>query len=349
MVRTHSLSHLLPHARSTGSSAATRVVIALVVGATALAVLADDARADAGSSAERLAQRRRGRRRRTNAPTDTAPPPTDTETPPTGNEAPPPVEPVAVVEPQPVAPPVERPVALDVHLAFRGIGRNLSYTNDSTSSFRGYDLGFFPSIFAAVEWFPGAHFVTNALAHIGLYGDFGAAFGMVSVDAAGNRFGSSAMLYDVGLRGRLPLGALDLGLRIGYGAQTFAIDNRGTPPPPDPNIPGVPGVAYQFLRIGVSARYDIAHRVGILVGLNYLLTLSAGEFSGREFFPHDAIHGLDGGLAVAVRVIAGLEFRVGFDARVFMHSLNAQATDPWNVQGATDLHYGLTIGAAYRL
>ncbi|MEI8256740.1 MAG: hypothetical protein WCJ30_13780, partial [Deltaproteobacteria bacterium] len=222
------------------------------------------------------------------------------------------------------------------------------YGNDSTNSFRGYDLAFGPSVYAALEWFPGAHFTSNALAHIGLYGDFGAAFAIVSIDSADNRFATSTMLYDVGLRGRLPLGALDLGLRVGYGSQTFVIDNRGTTPPVVPGVPGVPGVAYQFLRIGLSARYDIAHRVGILFGVNYLLTLAAGEFS-RDFFPHDSVHGLDGSVAVAVRLVAGLELRVGFDARVFLHSLNPQASDPWNVQSATDLHYGVTGGVAYRL
>lgn len=322
-----------------------QLALLAIVSAASLVAVPDDARASdpVSSTAGRQAQRRR---RRHGQPTTTTTPepaaPGDTEmagaTPTTPTQAPPPA--AATTEPEaPVAHP-SRPIALDAFVGFRGIGRSLSYVNDMTNTFRGYDLGFGPSVYAAVEWFPGAHFTSSALAHIGIYGDFGAAFGIVSQDSAGTSYGTGSILYDVGLRGRFPLVShLDLGVRVGYGGQTYSISSSMGQPP------GVPDVSYGFIRFGVSARYDLAERVGILVGLNYLLTLNAGQFTSG-FFPHESINGFEGSVAVAVRIIGGLEARVGFDARVFWHSFSAM--DMNAVQSATDLFYGITIGAAYR-
>ncbi len=298
-------------------------------------------------SVERQAQRRRNRRRnrRHNEP----PPPAEpaepvANTPPEGsNEAPPTMVAQPPTTTEPVETPVEhptRPIALDVGLAFRGIGRSLGFNNDANGAFRGYDLAFGPAIYAALEWFPGAHFTSNALAHIGLYGDFGYAFGISSQDTAGNTYATSSLLYDVGLRGRIPLGHFDLGIRAGYGAHSFSIADSGA------NPSGVPAVNYQFVRVGVTGRYDIADRVGIMLGFSYLITLGSGAYHMN--FPHESVHGLDANIGLAVRVVAGLEVRVGFDFRAFLHSHNVQAGDPYMVEGATDILYGADFGLAYR-
>jgi hypothetical protein len=340
-------------------------VLALVAGLSLVSIAVDAAADDRSpaSSDERLAQRRRNRRRhrrrgrpshgdggRDNTADTTSESGSTNAVPEGANEAPPDLdgtrtnatsgtEASAPAEAPPSAAP-PRPVALDVGLAFRGIGRSLSYANDSTNSFRGYDLGLGPSIYATLEWFPGAHFTSGPGAHIGVYGAFGYAFGISSQDSAGNTFDTTSYLYDAGVRGRIPIGHFDLGLRIGVGGQTYSIaDSGGT-------ASGIPAVDYLFVRFGVSGRYDIAERVGIMLGFSYLLTLNSGPFRAM-YFPNESVNGIDGNLGLAIRLVAGLELRAGFDVRVFFHSLNPQGSDP-QVEGATDLFYGVTGGLAYR-
>jgi hypothetical protein len=342
--------------------------LALVAGLSLVSIGGEAAADDqpAGSSEQRLAQRRRRRRRNHRRGRPSHPHPdsdndnTTSGTNTTGgglegaNEVPPDQSATATTTSTtstdttnnaateaPSESHPSRPVALDIGIGFRGIGRSLSYSNDMTGSFRGYDLGFGPSFHATLEWFPGAHFTSGPGAHIGIYGAFGYAFGISSQDTSGNTFDTTSYLWDAGLRGRIPLGHFDLGIRAGVGGQTYSIaDSAGS-------SSGIPALDYLFVRIGLSGRYDIADRVGIMLAFSYLLTLNSGPFRAM-YFPNESVHGIDAGLGLAIRLIAGLEVRAGFDIRAFFHSLNPQGSDP-QVEGATDLFYGVTAGLAYRL
>ena len=59
--------------------------------------------------------------------------------------------------------------------------------------------------------------------------------------------------WQVGLRGRLPVGQHELGVFGLYGAHAFVLVGDEGPPPQRPN-PLVPDVNYQFVRIGFDAR-----------------------------------------------------------------------------------------------
>ena len=57
---------------------------------------------------------------------------------------------------------------------------------------------------------------------------------------------------------------------------------------------------------------------------------------------------LDGGLAAAVRIVGGLEARVGLDVRAYLHSANREAGDRYEATGASDTYVTGTFGLAWR-
>jgi hypothetical protein len=224
---------------------------------------------------------------------------------------------------------------LEVMAGLRGYSRQFEYTDPQRNTdLRGtelhpYRLPLGPAILVALRFYPAALFMNNALSHVGITGryELGIATGtnyterdpMTGQDVTTNLATSSAT-WQAGLRGRLPIGAHELGVFAEYGSHAFVL--RGDENPSLPNKPYalVPDVNYVFIRTGLDARLHFRKVVlGGHVAPRFLQSLREIDTPGI-WFPAATGSGLDfglmGGYSILpyLSVVGGLDvLRYGFD------------------------------------
>ncbi|MDP3275005.1 MAG: hypothetical protein Q8Q09_07395 [Deltaproteobacteria bacterium] len=313
------------------------------------------------ASHEASAQRRRGRGRGRTPPAQTNP--TNTVSPENSQEnlgsqgstspalqdpvAPPSTEPV-VSEPvasEPTPDSTPRPAAIDAELGVRWYARFFDYHQDVYGELRGYSLPAAPQLAGAVQWYPGAHFTRGPGSWFGLVASGGLVVGVSSRDARDTNYATSALLFDVGLRVRIPVGAHEIALHGTYGQQHFAIENNGGGSPTSTD-PGVPAVQYQTVRVGASARLSAGDRVAILLGASGMPLLSAGNIG--QYFTRSTGAAVEAQLGVAIKLVSGLELRVLADGRRYFYAMNPMVGDRWVAGGALDHHISAGAALAFR-
>jgi hypothetical protein len=300
------------------------------------------------------AQRRRHRGRPPVA-SPTAPVEPTVEAPPAPEpveEPPPPPEPEApaapvVAEPAPtlpVEPPARRrAAALDAQLGLQFFGRHLTFNDDLFQQLRPYDLTVAPALAGALEWYPGAHFSDGPASWFGLRLSGEYAVGISSRDSQGHAHDTTAYGYSAGVRVRQLLGPADLGVVLAYGRQSFTVaDTQAN------GVEGIPGVTYDFLRGGLSARVDLFSRFALTAHGAWLLILATGEIGSASYFPRSNAGGVEAGLGAAVAVRSGLEVRLSADWRRYFFAMNPMRDDPYIAGGAVDQYLSATVGVAYR-
>jgi hypothetical protein len=234
---------------------------------------------------------------------------------------------------------------MDIEAQYRLYTRSLTWDGDAEQrAFRDYELGAASAFRVAAEVYPLAFTRSDALSHLAVTAAFGMSVALDSRDSMGRQFATTAYDLAAGLRFRIPLAATlpDLGVHVGWSRQVFYVRASETQA-----LGGVPDLVYDGLRFGASARIPIVWRLSLRVDLGGTWVFSSGEL-GDVFLPRVSSFGLDGGLAVALRVVAGLEARVGLDVRAYLHNANRAAGDRYEATGATDTYVTGTFGLAWR-
>lgn len=216
-----------------------------------------------------------------------------------------------------------------------------------------YRLAAAPALFANGVLYPGSFVSSNPVAsNIGLMG--GAELGIATstdyqrIRPDGsmlvNKLKTQYQAWDIGLRGRIPIGPAEFALFVEYGSQSFVLrgDEGG-----NGLGPVVPDVQYRYVRPGVEARVH-AGKLSVEghIAPRFLLSLHNVDLDG-VWFPGAKGHGFDFGLSVGygltsfLDVIAGAEFvGYGFD-------FNAMPVDPARAPilagGATDYYESLFL------
>ncbi len=296
------------------------------------------------------AQRRRPPRVRPTPPPEPPPPPPEPPPPPPPAPADDPFNaPAREPDVAPPPPPREAPARhprVDIEAQYRLFTRSLTWDGDQDQrAFRDYDLGAASAFRVAAEVYPLAFVTDGAASHLGVTAAFGMAVALDSQDAMGRHFDTTAYELAAGLRYRLPLAPRlpDLGVHLGWSRQVFYVRASETQA-----LGGVPDLVYDGLRFGLSARFPVVWRLALRVDLGGTWVFSTGEL-GDAFLPHVSSFGVDGGLAAAVRLVAGLEARLGVDVRAYLHSANRAEGDRFDATGATDLYVTGTAGLAWRM
>ncbi len=216
-----------------------------------------------------------------------------------------------------------------------------------------YRLGAAPALLANGVVYPGAFFSGNPVAsNLGLMG--GAELGIAtSTDYQRIRPDGSMLVtelktqyqaWDIGLRGRIPIGPAELDLFVEYGSQSFVLrgDEGG-----NGLGPVVPDVQYRYVRPGGEARV----RVGKLslaghIAPRFLLTLHNVDLD-YVWFPGAKGHGLDFGLSVGYGLTSFLDVLGGLDFVGYGFDFNAMPVDPTRAPilagGATDYYESLFL------
>src|SRR5690606_22465093 len=150
-----------------------------------------------------------------------------------------------------------------------------------------------------LTFYPGAYFLDGALAHAGVMLNFYRSIaGSTGVNAGGtsNDFDTTFTEFNVGLRGRIPLRTLELGINGGWGFQSLVMDGDNEPfggqERGDPGV--VPDAEYTYFRFGPDLSFELG--LPINIGVFYRTISIAdddGYFSDNRWFPEAAGIGLD--------------------------------------------------------
>lgn len=233
---------------------------------------------------------------------------------------------------------------LDFSFGLRFSTRRFQY-EDPFPGLRGYKLGLAPKLSLQLHWYPAAHFTRGFAANLGLQLRGELLVGVSSKNSAGEEFDTTSRELGAGLRLRVPLGAHELGVLVGYGQHSFAVDGAS----------GVPGVAYGFLRVGGDASVAILGPLSVQARAAFLLGLSQGELAEDAWFPHTAQHGLEFEAGLAYRVLRPLSLCALFGMQRYFMSFSPRVSDP-GVQsdgrvagGALDQYLSGRVAAVLRL
>jgi hypothetical protein len=209
---------------------------------------------------------------------------------------------------------------LDINIGARFGGRNYKY-NDPFPGLRKYGMDVSPNLRLHVRWFPAAHFDDGVLSNFGLDVRGELLVGVTSKNRAGQKFETSAHSFGVGLRGRLPLRALELGAIIGYGMHAFSLEGTSKA------NPDVPNAGYGFLRTGLDARVNFWVMYTQLSAA-YLFGLSHGEIAEEAWFPHTSGDGVELDLALGVFFSKVLGVEAAFGLQRYFMSFDPEPRDP---------------------
>jgi hypothetical protein len=241
-----------------------------------------------------------------------------------------------------------RPSALDVTVGARIGTRSFGY-NDSLPGLRGYSLLPSPSLALLGHWYPAAHFGAGALAHIGLDVRAEMLVGVSSENDQKQKFSTSSHALGFGLRARIPLDNVELGVVGGWGQHAFNVPDNGDI---DPDIPDI---SYSFLRIGADGRYQFNQAIAVQVRAAFLYGLSLGEISSPAWFPHASGNGFEAEASFQLGVSKLLAFELALGMQRYFMSLNPEADDPGVVSGtarvaggALDKYFSSRLGLIIR-
>ncbi len=294
-----------------------------------------------------------------------APPEEEAEPP---AEEPPPAE---DTPPEEEAPKDDKPskagkAPLELDLVIRGYSRAWEYTDvkgvrdpSSHRTLRPYNLDFAPALKIGGIIYPAAFVTDGIISHFGIMGafDLGIAtstdFEQAQADGTKlvHELKTSSQAWDVGVRGRIPIGPGEIALFVEYGAQSFILhgDEGGT----DSLAPLVPDVKYTFVRLGVEPRVRVAKvLIGGHVAPRILTSLHNIDLE-NVWFPGASGWGLDFGLMVGYGVLPYLDVVLNADFIGYGFDFNPLPTDPVLAPvvagGATDRYNSLSLGAKFTI
>lgn len=291
-----------------------------------------------------------------------APPPQEEPPPEEKADAP---EPEAKEEPKQPAKAGKAPLELDVKM--RVYSRSFEYTDlvgvrdpNSHRTLRPYSLDFAPALDFAGIVYPAAFFTDGIASNFGIMGSFVQGFATSTdfeqtIPGTTNKLvtelKTSSQAWDVGLRGRIPIGPAEIALFATYGSQSFILhgDEGGTT-----SMPAlVPDVKYMFVRLGAEARVRVAKvLIGGRIAPRILTSVKNIDLEG-VWFPGAKGHGLDFGLMLGYGVLPFMDIVLeaaftgyGFD---FNGIPNDPAVAPVVAGGATDRYNSLSLGVKFTL
>lgn len=244
----------------------------------------------------------------------------------------------------------ESPMALAIELGAGGFSRDYEY-RENLSSLPVYDIAAPPLGWASLQWFPAAHFSDGVAANIGLraYGQM--AFGLSSGLESGSdaEFTTTSTMIEVGVRGRLPLGSLQLGADISYGSHTYKIDSAE-----DDGVeldPGIPSASYGYLKFHIDAALALGDKASLGVGFGLLPLLSLGEI--ETWFPQAGGLAMEGDVHFAYELFSSFDLVASIGARRYAVTIDPTVEDVNDnrpiAAGFVDQYIAGQLGLRFRL
>jgi hypothetical protein len=229
---------------------------------------------------------------------------------------------------------------LELGVGGKIFNRSMSYA-DNYSRLPGYSLGRATAVTLDLAFHPfalGASTRDTWMAGLGLTGAFSYALDIGTELAGDRRASSSVHGYELGLRQRISVGALDVIPHAGYLVDTFL--SNGSDLAPD--------VRYQAARAGVGARLGLGARFSVRASADYLHVLSAGPLNDDGHFPRATAQGMDLSGGAGYALTDAFEAGVTVAWRRYGWDMKVAPGDALIAGGAIDQYLSVTVGLAYR-
>jgi hypothetical protein len=245
---------------------------------------------------------------------------------------------------------------LELLVGARLYSRSFVYSQLRYGNVFDYKLGAAPAIITAARVYPFAFFRDDALGNLGIMARLELGIATSTNYAQPQPDGTTVTHplntgtsdWQVGLRGRLPVGPHELGLFALYGAHSFVLVGDEGPSADRPNrpYPLVPDVNYTFIRPGVDARLYVSRLTfGAHFAPRFLTSMKQID-QDRFWFPGATGSGVDFGAMAAFRILSFLSIAAGVDYLRYGFDFNAIPNDaglpgsraPLIAGGATDTY-----------
>jgi hypothetical protein len=224
------------------------------------------------------------------------------------------------------------------------LNRNFSYRDDLAGSTRPYTLPVGAALGLGAAYYPGAHFTNGVLAHLGLTFDASHSIGMSTQGPNDVSYPTNDSRWGIGARGRLPLGASELGLSVGFARHGFSVEAAH----PSDGTPDIASVSYGQVRIGADTRIGLGD-VNLYAGAAYRAVVDTGEISDVAWYPGASAQGFSLDLGIGYRLPLGFEVRADVGTEMYFIDFHASAEDPDAVGGATDRYLGGSLSAVWHM
>jgi hypothetical protein len=223
------------------------------------------------------------------------------------------------------------------------LNRSLEYNQAFTQNIGNYSLPAAPIADFGLRVYPGAFFSDGWGAHIGLDLHGQLAFGLNSETSDGTRYPTSYSEYDGSLIGRLPIARHELHLAVGYKAQSFAMQDKGSVEAP------VSDVDYKAARAALGARFELVEGYGLGFDVAYLYLFGMGELESAAWFPNATGAGIEGQVFVDARLYKAFGARLFASYQRQFFDFNSQLNDTRVAGGAVDAYIsgGLALALNY--
>jgi hypothetical protein len=253
------------------------------------------------------------------------------------------------------AAPVARPSALDLMLGVGAFSRALHFTDSAQeiqvqAPFDVHDDTVDVALAGAVagHWYPLALFMGGPFAHLGITADFARTLSQTTQSTLAGTDVDYSHIYQRfggGLRGRIPLPWLTLGVEAKYVSQSLWV--RAQSAGADPAA--FPDVEYSLLEGRVDGEARI-NRVILAGYAGFDWALSVGELGEEPYFKNAQAYGISFGGHVGYQVHDLLDVLVGADAQQLRLNFNrVEPTDPRIAGGASDRYVTFWLGLRFVL
>jgi hypothetical protein len=259
-------------------------------------------------------------------------------------------EPAARPEPKPGARRLPRelgpfPRAFEGGVMLGLVSRKLRFRDDIFDRVGGYTLSAAPAIALHGRAFPFNSLRVRGLEDVGISlrgeQDF-----IESSGREGVSFRTYGARWDLDLLYRFPLGRFQTALWLGYYRRVFSIDAAIARPGQD-NLPGVPNVRYEGLRLGGEGRAHVFRGLFVDLRLSYVAIFGAGAIHSELWFPHARAGAFELGGDLVYRLTSYMDARLGVHFERVHHQLEPEPGDRYIVGGAADRFTVLGLGLGF--
>ncbi len=160
-------------------------------------------------------------------------------------------------------------------------------------------------------------------------------------DESAMKYDTRATEWSVGLGYGAEVGPATLAARVGYGQQTFRIDDDT-----QPGAEQVPDMDYRWVRAAAEAQVELVPRWRLEAGAGYRYLLETGDLFNQAWFPRGSGHGVDGEVGIRFALRPRIDIFAAFEVRHYFFAMNPVLGDELIVGGAEDTFLGGAVGAS---
>ena len=243
--------------------------------------------------------------------------------------------------------------ALRLSVGGGGFNRALRWSGNPSPYLSSANYPFTASISVDGTWYPGAHFTSNFLSNLGLFGaaDFGV--GMVSRFAPSEgevaRFSASASRIRFGGIVRIPVvERFTAFAHVGYARHEVTTANVAFDDPTQVR-PNIPNVLFNGFRGGVGVRLRIVGSLELDAGGSFQTVAGKGEIASANFFPDASAFAVDAGGGLSLQLVDHIRLRAGAEWQRYFLTLHPADDVQYYAQGAVDQYITATASIQWQL